>query len=162
MKAHTTYKIYPKAIQEFINDNYDLNSINFGNIENNVKAILQKLKLDTIIECQWDITNLYFFDKMNVTKSNNKPSDFDEFSNFKFSFTSLTNEKSTKEYESAIKKLESDFINKYQNRLGLEHQTFKSEELKKKRKKEMLIYGLSGLAFIILITVMLFIKTSQK
>ena len=48
MTPHTTYEIYPKAIYDFINDNYELNNINFGNIKNNVIAVLQKLKIVTM------------------------------------------------------------------------------------------------------------------
>ena len=162
MKAHTTYKIYPKAIEEFINEHYELGTINFGNVENNVKAILQKLKIDHILECQWDVTHLYFFDKIDVSKKNNKPSDFDEYSNFKFSFTSKIEKNSTIEYEQAIEKLEADFINKYQNRLDAEHQEFKAQELKKKKRKEILTYIVTGLVFIALAVVLLIFKNMQE
>lgn len=162
MKAHTTYKIYPKAIEEFINEHYELGTINFGNVENNVKAILQKLKIDHILECQWDVTHLYFFDKIDVSKKNNKPSDFDDYSNFKFSFTSKIEKNSTIEYEQAIEKLEADFINKYQNRLDAEHQEFKAQELKKKKRKEILTYIVTGLIFIALAVVLLIFKNAQE
>ena len=162
MKAHTTYKIYPKAIEEFINEHYELGTINFGNVENNVKAILQKLKIDHILECQWDVTHLYFFDKIDVSKKNNKPSDFDDYSNFKFSFTSKIEKNSTIEYEQAIEKLEADFINKYQNRLDAEHQEFKAQELKKKKRKEILTYILTGLVFVALAVVLLIFKNMQE
>jgi len=162
MKAHTTYKIYPKAIEEFINEHYELGTINFGNVENNLKAILQKLKIDHILECQWDVTHLYFFDKIDVSKKNNKPSDFDDYSNFKFSFTSKIEKNSTIEYEQAIEKLEADFINKYQNRLDAEHQEFKAQELKKKKRKEILTYILTGLIFAALAVVLLIFKNMQE
>lgn len=162
MKAHTTYKIYPKAIEEFINDHYDLSTINFGNIEKNVKAILQKLEIDDILECQWDVTHLYFFDKIDVSKNNNKPSDFDDYSNFKFSFTSKIEDNKTTEYEQAIEKLEADFINKYQNRLDAEHQKLKAQELKKKKKKEKLSYILIGLVFVALAVLLLIFKSGQE
>lgn len=161
MKAHTTYKIYPKAIEEFIDEHYELGTINFGNVENNVKAILQKLKIDHILECQWDVTPLYFFDKIDVSKKNNKPSDFDDYSNFKFSFNSKIEKNSTIEYEQAIEKLEADFINKYQNRLDIEHQEFKAQELKKKKRKEILTYIITGLVFIALAVVLLIFKNAQ-
>lgn len=121
MTPHTTYEIYPKAIYDFINDNYELNNINFGNIKNNVIAVLQKLKIDDILECDWDIISLYFFDKKNITKNNNKLTDFDEYSNFKFKFK-LKNDKSNDDYEAAIQKFETNFIEKYQNHLDLENQ----------------------------------------
>ena len=162
MKAHTTYKIYPKAIEEFIDEHYELGTINFGNVENNVKAILQKLKIDHILECQWDVTHLYFFDKIDVSKKNNKPSDFDDYSNFKFSFISKIEKNSTIEYEQAIEKLEADFINKYQNRLDIEHQEFKAQELKKKKRKEILTYIVTGLVFIALAVVLLIFKNAQE
>lgn len=162
MKAHTTYKIYPKAIEEFINEHYELGTINFGNVENNVKAILQKLEINDILECQWDVTHLYFFDKIDVSKKNNKPSDFDDYSNFKFSFTSKIEKNSTVEYEQAIEKLEADFINKYQNKLDAEHQEFKALELKKKKRKEILTYILTGLIFVALAVVLLIFKNMQE
>ncbi len=162
MKAHTTYKIYPKAIQEYINDHYDLSTINFGNIENNVKAILQKLKIDSVLECEWDVTHLFFFDKIDISKNNNKPSDFDDYSNFKFSFRSKIDKNTTKEYEQAIEKLETEFINKYQNKLDLEHQEFKRKEALKKKRKELITYALTGLVFIALAVALLFLKNSQE
>ena len=161
MQAHTTYKIYPKAIEEFINDHYNLSTINFGNIEKNVKAILQKLELDTILECEWDINPLYFFDKVDISRENNKPSDFDQYSNFTFSFTSLKNENSTKEYEEAIEKLESEFVYKYQNRIYNEYKALKDVEAKKKKKKEQLIYIASGAIFIALAITILVVKSSK-
>lgn len=162
MKAHTTYKIYPKAIEEFINEHYELGTINFGNIENNVKAILQKLKIDDVLECNWDVTHLYFFDKIDVSKSDNKPSDFEPYSNFKFSFTSKKDENTTEEYEKAIEKLEDKFINKYQNRLDAEFQGIKIQEEKKKKRKEILTYVLTGLVFVALAAILLIFKSSQE
>ena len=157
MRPHTTYKIYPKAINEFINDNYELNNINFGNIKNNVIAVLQKLEIDDILNAEWDITPLYFFDKRNITKNNNKPSDFDEYSNFKFIFN-LKDGKSNSDYEKAIQKLESNFIFKYQNRLDLEHQKNKERLLIKKKRIENRVYILTGLSFLALITIIYFYK----
>ena len=157
MRPHTTYKIYPKAINEFINDNYELNNINFGNIKNNVIAVLQKLEIDDILNAEWDISPLYFFDKRNITKNNNKPSDFDEYSNFKFIFN-LKDGKSNSDYEKAIQKLESNFIFKYQNRLDLEHQKNKERLLIKKKRIENRVYILTGLSFLALITIIYFYK----
>jgi hypothetical protein len=157
MRPHTTYKIYPKAINEFINDNYELNNINFGNIKNNVIAVLQKLEIDDILNAEWDISPLYFFDKRNITKNNNKPSDFDEYSNFKFIFN-LKDGKSNSDYEKAIQKLESNFIFKYQNRLDLEHQKNKEQLLIKKKRIENRVYILTGLSFLALITIIYFYK----
>ncbi|PCI09681.1 MAG: hypothetical protein COB73_05010 [Flavobacteriaceae bacterium] len=162
MKAHTTYKIFPKAIEVFINEHYELGTINFGNVENNVKAILQKLKIDDILECQWDVTHLFFFDKIDISKKNNKPSDFDEYANFKFSFTSKIDKNTTKEYEQAIEKLEAEFINKYQNKLEVEFQKFKTQEAKKKKRKEMLTYIFTGLVFVALAAVLVIYKLSQE
>lgn len=162
MKAHTTYKIYPKAIEEFINDHYDLSTINFGNIEKNVKAILQKLGLDAILECEWDISHLYFFDKVDVSRKNNKPSDFDEYSNFIFSFSSLKDKKTTKEYEDAIEILENEFIIKYQSRIAQDYKLQKEQDLKKKKKKEILAYALTGVVFLALAITVLVIKYSQE
>lgn len=162
MKAHTTYKIYPKAIEEFINKHYDLGTINFGNIENNVKAILQKLKIDAILECNWDVPHLYFFDKIDVSKNNNKPSDFEPYSNFKFSFISKKEENSTEEYEKAIEKLEDQFLNKYQNKLEAEFQEKKIRHEKKKKRKEILTYCLTGLVFVALAAILLIFKSSQE
>ena len=159
MTPHTTYKIYPKAINEFINDNYELNNINFGNIKNNVIAVLQKLEIDDILNTDWDITPLYFFDKINITKSNNKPSDFDEYSNFKFLFT-LKKGKSNDDYEMAIQKLESNFILKYQNRLNLEYQKIKDQLLVKKKKTERRAYLLTGICFIFIIILIYLFKNS--
>ncbi|MCF6280171.1 MAG: hypothetical protein L3J14_07470 [Flavobacteriaceae bacterium] len=157
MNAHTNYKVYPKAINEFINDNYDLNNINFGNIKNNVIAILQKLKIDDTLDCDWDISHLYFFDKVNISKNNNKPSDFDEYSNFNFIFKSKKG-KSTKEFETAIQKLESNFIFKYQNRLDLEHQKIKEQLLVKEKRTEKIIYALVIIGILLLISAVYFLK----
>lgn len=162
MKAHTTYKIYPKAIEVFINEHYELGTINFGNIENNVKAILQKLEIDDVLDCDWDVTHMFFFDKIDISKNNNKPSDFDDYSNFKFSFTSKKDENTTKEYERAIKKLEAEFINKYQNRLEVEYQNIKLQEAKKKKRKELLTYIFTGLVFVALAVALLIFKNSQE
>ena len=157
MNAHTNYRIYPKAINEFINDNYNLNNINFGNIKNNVIAILQKLKIDNILECDWDITPLYFFDKVNISKTNNKPTDFDEYSNFKFIFN-LKDGKSNDDYEKAIEKLESNFIFKYQNRLDFEHQKIKEQLRIKKKRAERIIYILTFIGILILVSTIYFLK----
>lgn len=157
MKPHTTYKIYPKAISEFINDNYDLNNINFGNIKNNVIAVLQKLNIDDILDAEWDITPLYFFDKVNISKNDNKPTDFDEYSNFKFTFN-LKNGKSNQDFEKSIQNLESNFINKYQNRIDLEHQKIKEQLFLKEKKIEKIIYIFSALGILILISTIYFLK----
>ncbi|GAB1307923.1 hypothetical protein KH5_06060 [Urechidicola sp. KH5] len=162
MKAYTTYKIYPKAIEEFIKDHYDLNTINFGNIENNVKAILQKLKLDTQLECEWDITPMYFFDKVDISRKYNKPSDFDQYSNFTFAFTSKTDKKTTKEYEKAIETLEDEFIVKYQDRIKAEYKLIKKQEIKIKKKRERLIYIASALIFTALATFVIVYKSIQN
>jgi len=162
MKAHTTYKIYPKAIEEFINEHYKLGTINFGNIENNVKAILQKLKVDAILECNWDVNNIYFFDKIDISRNNNKPSDFEPYSNFKFSFTSKIDKNTTVEYEKAIEKLEGEFLNKYQNKLDAEFREIKIQEAKNKKRKEILTYVLTGLVFVALAAVLIIYKNSQE
>ncbi len=132
MKVHTTYKICPKAINDFINDNYNLNTINFGNIKNSLIAILQKLNIDSVLECNWDVSPLYFFDKIGISKSQNKPTDFNEYSNFKFTFNAhdgISND----DFEKAISILESYFVNKYQKRLDIERQELKSKlKLQKK------------------------------
>ena len=161
MKPHTTYRIYPKAINEFISDHYDLNSINFGNIENNVIAILQKLKIDTVLECEWDVNPLYFFDKMDVSKNYNKPSDFGEYSNFKFSF-SAKDGKTVDEYEKAIQKLETEFINKYQHRIKSNFLNYKKQLTIDKKKKERTIYGLVFIVVIVLISILLIFNKEIK
>jgi|TARA_B110000908_G_C10263647_1_gene461447 hypothetical protein len=160
MKAHTTYKIYPKAINEFIKENYDLKSINFGNIKNNVNSILQKLDIETILECEWDVSPLYFFDKVGVSKNNNKPSDFDEYSNFRFSF-SAKNGVSNEEFEKAITILEFNFINKYQERLSVELQEIKNKLKLQKKKKDILTYTLTGLVLIILVSIVFYLKNQN-
>lgn len=157
MKPHTTYRIYPKAIRQFINDNYDLNNINFGNIKNNVIAILQKLKIDTILDADWDVSPLYFFDKKNISKNNNKPSDFDEYSNFNFTF-SLKEGKSSKDFENAIQNLESNFISKYQNILNEEQQTHKKQLIKQQKKKEQFTYLFIFIGLLILLSFLYFVK----
>ena len=157
MKVHTTYKIYPKAINEFINANYNLDNINFGNIKNNLIAVLQKLNINTALECKWDVSPLYFFDKININKNDNKPSDFDEYSNFKFSFSAhegISNE----EFEKAITVLESNFIDKYQERLDIERQEIKRKLKLHKRKKNRLAYSLTGIIFLILMSIMYYFK----
>lgn len=159
MKAHTTYKIYPIAIKEFIADNYELKNINFGNIKNNVVAILEKLGIDSVLECEWDITEIYFLDKINITKNENKPSDFDEYSNFKFTFSAKEGV-SNKEFESAIKTLQSDFIYKYQNRLeALRKETKKKAELIQK-KKDRQIFVIAGIVITFLLVTAYYMKTN--
>lgn len=162
MKAYTTYKIYPKAIEEFIKDNYDHNTINFGNIENNVKAILQKLNLDKQLECEWDITPMYFFDKIDISRKHNKPSDFDQYSNFTFAFTSKTDKNTTKEYEKAVETLEEEFIIKYQNRIKADYKLAKEQEYKTKKKRERLIYIASAAIFVALATFLIIYKSTQN
>ncbi len=162
MQEHNAYKIYPKSIRTFIDDNYDLNKINFGNIENNVKAILQKLKIDHLLNCTWDINSMYFFDKKNITRTNNKPSDFDDFSQFNFIFTSLKESKSTKDYEMAIEKLETKFIYKYQHNIAQEHELFIKKEVLKKKRQKMFFYAAAGLLIFSLIAIVIYIKYIQS
>ncbi len=157
MKAHTTYKIFPKAINDFINDNYDLSNINFGNIKNNIDAILEKLKINTELECEWDITPLYFFDKVGINKNNNKPSDFEEFSNFKFKFKAIEGV-TYNNYEKAIKLFEDNFINKYQLPIQQEREIYLKNLEKKRNKREQLVYFISGAILISLIIIVFLLK----
>ena len=160
MRVHTTYKIYPKAINDFINDNYNLHTINFGNVKNNLIAILQKLNIDSVLKCNWDVSPLYFFDRLGISKSQNKPTDFHDYSNFKFRFNAqdgISNE----EFEEAISIFESDFINKYQKRLDIERQELKRTLKLEKKREDILIYTLSAIAFIILTSIALYIKSKS-
>jgi hypothetical protein len=154
---HTSYKVYPKAINLFMNENHDLKNINFGNIKNNIDAILQKLKLNKTIECVWDISPLYFFDKIGISKNDNKPSDFDEYSNFKFNFKAKEGV-SNKDFEKAIAILESDFINRHQEPLNIEVKKIREDLKKRKRKTNLLIYALSFIVFSVLISIIFYLK----
>ncbi|AOW20510.1 hypothetical protein [Urechidicola croceus] len=157
MNIHTNYRIYPKAIKEFIEDNYELKSINFGNIQNNLIAVLEKLKLDEILDCKWEINPLHFLDKVDISKENNKLSDFDQYSNFLF-LVILKDGKSKADFQKAIKTFDSEFIQKYQNKALSEYQEIKSQELIKAKKQERLLYYAAGILFIIMASTIVILK----
>lgn len=149
MSLHTSYKIYPIAIQKFINDNYEFNEINFGNIKNNVIAILEKLKIENNLYCEWDVNPIYFFDKINISKNKNRPSDFDEYSNFNFTFNAKEGV-SSEDFEKSIKVFKNEFINKYQLNFEKKREEFIKNINAKNRRNDRLTYIILGSVLIAL------------
>ncbi len=52
MNIQIDYYAYPEAIKEYISDHFTEKNAHFGNMQNNLSAIIKSIGLDDVIECE--------------------------------------------------------------------------------------------------------------
>ncbi|WP_046758764.1 hypothetical protein [Kordia jejudonensis] len=133
--------ILNKALKSYIQDNYE-SGVHFGSMNNNLKEILHHLSLDTIMESSLKLPLIDVNKFSSINEYNNEFSNFDLYETFVCTFVAKEGVSSA-EFMKGIKKLETSFLNIYNeqaNKEFVEIEHLNREAIKKREMREIIFF----------------------
>ncbi len=155
MNYNKSYTIFPKAIQTYLDKN--LKNSNFGNLDNNLNVILKDLNQDDKLVATWSVNEIFFLDKLNVSREHNSCKDFDSFAKFIFKISAKENV-TIQDFNESISTFEEAFIKEYQESLASKQYKIEHETITKSNKKLNTIYLCAFLLSLLLLSISVYLK----
>lgn len=144
--------IFNKAIKSYMQDNYDA-GVHFGNMNNNLEEILNDLSLGNVMTSSLKISAIDLIKLSIISENENEFSDFEPYDSFVCTFVAKDNVDS-KEFMKGIRKLETVFLNTYNEQsnkeiLDIEHQN--RVAIRKREIREIIFFIVIAIIAIIII-----------
>ncbi|WP_430408973.1 hypothetical protein [Kordia sp.] len=128
-------RIFNKAIKSYIQENYET-GVHFGSMDNNLKEILKDLSLDSIMDSSLKLSLIDVNKLTTINENQNEFSNFGLYENFTCTFIAKEGVDSN-EFVKGMHKLETSFLNIYNDQAGKELIEIEHKNRMAIRKREM-------------------------